>query len=204
MSRVAIIDYGMCNLDSISRALEECGAQGFITDQPDDLWDADQLILPGVGSFTKAMDNLHIRGFDEAIRKLMSNKPVPLLGICLGMQLLADSSTEGGNSKWLGLIPGEVRLLSATTPEERVPHMGWNEVDHSGQEELFAGITSNTDFYFVHSYHFNCEKKYIVGRTPYCGGFASAIRNDDIIGVQFHPEKSQRAGFRLLKNFLSL
>ena len=204
MSNIAIIDYGMCNLDSVSRALEECGARPFVTDRPDELMDADQIVLPGVGAFPRAMANLQSRGLDVAIREILDKRPVPFLGICLGMQLMADSSIEGGHTKGLGLIPADVLRLQPEEAGERIPHMGWNEVKHHQDDSLFKGIPSGSNFYFVHSYHFCCEDEFVIARTPYCGGFVSAVQKKNIFGVQFHPEKSQRVGFCMLKNFLVL
>lgn len=205
MSSVAIIDYGVCNLDSISRAIVECGGRPFITDRPSDLSEADRIILPGVGAFAVAMKNLQSRGMDTAICELLDRKPVPFLGICLGMQLMADSSTEGGHTVGLGLISADVLRLQPKESGDRIPHIGWNEVEYcQDNDPLFDGIPSKSDFYFVHSYHFCCGGENRVAQTPYCGGFASAVRKENIFGVQFHPEKSQRVGLRMLGNFLSL
>jgi glutamine amidotransferase len=203
MPRVAIIDYGLCNLDSIRRAVEMCGGDPIVTDEPEALGTANLLILPGVGSFGVAMDNLRARGMDQAVRD-QSAAGIPLLGICLGMQLLASQSTEGGNFEGLGLIPGSVVMLKEQHPEERIPHIGWNSVQpHASTDPLFAGLAPDTDFYFVHSYHVECRNAdHAIASTPYCGGFTSVIRNGNVAGAQFHPEKSQRAGFRMLTNFL--
>ncbi len=203
MPRVAIIDYGLCNLDSIRRAVEMCGGDPVVTDAPEVLASANLLILPGVGAFGVAMENLRARGMDHAIREQVG-AGVPLLGICLGMQLLASRSTEGGSNAGLDLIPGDVALLKEHATGERVPHIGWNSVVSERRDEpLLAGIASGTDFYFVHSYHVRCATQAdALASTPYCGGFTSMIRHDHVAGTQFHPEKSQRAGFRLLTNFL--
>ena len=203
MGEVVVVDYGVCNLDSIARAIEECGATPLVSSDPSDLRRGDGIVLPGVGAFSAAMENLKARGFDKGLREELERRPVPLLGICLGMQLLAERSLEGGETQGLGLIEGEVTRLEPTEAEERVPHMGWNEVDPTGPSELFDGIDAGTDFYCVHSYHLRVREDHVLARTPYCGGFASAIGRDNLLGVQFHPEKSQRAGFRLLRNFLA-
>lgn len=202
MSFVAIVDYGMCNLDSIRRALEECGAQPRVTDDPADLEQAERIVLPGVGTFADAMRNLCERGLDRALRE-QARQQLPILGICLGMQLLASSGSEGGATPGLGLIPGEVTRLQPTPQDPRIPHVGWNEVRTQREHPLFKGIAPGKDFYFVHSYHFACTNSaHSLATTPYCGGFNSAVSNGSVMGVQFHPEKSQKTGFALLRNFL--
>jgi imidazole glycerol-phosphate synthase subunit HisH len=202
---VVIVDYGMCNLDSISRAVEECGGSPRVTDRPEVLEEASYLVLPGVGSFAQAMKNLRDRGLDSAIVEQVRGKQIPLLGICLGMQLLGTKGTEGGATDGLGLIDGEIRKLEATSGDFRIPHVGWNEVVQEKECPLFRGIPSGKDFYFVHSYHFVArDQNSVVARTPYCGGFASVVSRDAIWGVQFHPEKSQNAGFQVLRNFLAV
>jgi glutamine amidotransferase len=205
MNRVAIVDYGLCNLDSIARAVEECGGRPCVTNEPRDLADADSIILPGVGSFGDAMANLHKNHLDEAMAERVKDNGVPFLGICLGMQLMANQGSEGASTSGLGWIDGEVRKLEPVTPEERIPHVGWNEVEPVADATLFAGIDRGVDFYFVHGYHLDADDEgNVQGRTPYCNGFVSAIAKDNLFGVQFHPEKSQKAGFRLLTNFLRL
>lgn len=205
MNRVVIVDYGLCNLDSIARAVEECGGRPCVTDDPRDLADADSIILPGVGSYGDAMANLREKRLDEAMAEQVKGNGVPFLGICLGMQLMARQGNEGRGASGLGWIDGEVRKLEPAAPGERVPHVGWNEVEPVADAPLFAGIAPGIDFYFVHSYHLDdVEADDVQGRTPYCDGFVSAIARDNLFGVQFHPEKSQKAGFRLLANFLRL
>ena len=210
---VAVIDYGMCNLDSVARAIEECGASVRITDLASEIEGASHLVLPGVGAFADAMAQLTRRGLDGIIRRSVLEKQTPFLGICLGMQLMAARGAEGGPCEGLGLVEGEVVRLVPEPPGTRIPHVGWNEVVHDGELALLAGIASGTDFYFVHSYHLRpgaaADSRAATSRaaatTPYCGGFTSVVaRGDRVFGVQFHPEKSQRAGFRLLKNFLAL
>lgn len=205
MKKVAIVDYGLCNLDSIARAVEECGGNSIITDRESDLKTATYLILPGVGAFAAAMQNLRRLGLDEVLTEQVIAKQIPFLGICLGMQLIATKGYEGGENLGLGWVKGEVRRLKATTAKERIPHMGWNEVFFSKDTLLFKNIASGKDFYFVHSYHLICEEEgESLAYTPYCGGFSSAVGRGLIFGVQFHPEKSQRLGFQVLRNFLSL
>lgn len=204
MNRVAIIDSGMCNLDSIGRAVEECGGSALVTDQPGDLAHADRVVLPGVGSFGEAMAGLRAKSLDEALQEEVLAAAVPFLGICLGMQLLATTGHEGGCTEGLGWVPGVVQRLEPTATDRRVPHMGWNEVHPARDSALLAGIPEGADFYFVHSYHLACGKDDVVATTPYCGGFTSAVERGTVFGVQFHPEKSQRHGLALLRNFLSI
>lgn len=206
--RVAIVDYGMCNLDSVRRALEEVGARPFVTGDPADLTRADRIVLPGVGAFPDAMRNLRDRGLDDALAKEVLDGGVPFLGVCLGMQLLAASGHEVEPCGGLGWIGAEVpRFVPAGTggARERVPHIGWNEVDPVRDSPLFDGIPAAADFYFVHSFHLVCaDLADVLATTPYCGGFTSAVQRDHVFGVQFHPEKSQGHGLRLLRNFLAV
>lgn len=205
MNRIAIVDYGLCNLDSIARAVEECGGRPFITDDPLELAGTDRIILPGVGAFVDAMSNLREKRLDAAMGERVVGDGVPFLGICLGMHLMARRGHEGRGADGLGWIDGEVRRLEPTAPDERIPHVGWNEVEPIAGAPLFDGIAPGSDFYFVHSFHLDCaDPDQVQGRTPYCDGFVSAVAKDNIFGVQFHPEKSQRTGFRLLTNFLRL
>ena len=204
MNRVAIVDYGLCNIDSVARAVEECGGKATITSSPDDLPDADRIILPGVGAFPDAMANLRARGLDVSLHEQVVDQKAPFLGICLGMQLLASTGEEVVATDGLDLISARVERLRPTEDDPRIPHMGWNEVHPTGDSLLFDGIDPGTDFYFVHSFHMVCAADAAVAATtPYCGGFVSAVNAGNIFGVQFHPEKSQEAGFKLLRNFLA-
>lgn len=203
--RTIIIDYGMGNLNSVKRAFEECGTTVVISDKPDDLASATHIVLPGVGAFADGMHNLNERGWVSAIKKIAQEKSIPLLGICLGMQLLADFGNEGGNINGLGCIPGEVKRLEPKSTEERIPHVGWNEISITKDTPLFHKISDKSDFYFVHSYHFVAvHSEHVIATTPYCGGFVSAVMSGTVYGCQFHPEKSQRLGFQLIQNFLKL
>jgi imidazole glycerol-phosphate synthase subunit HisH len=204
MSLVTIVDYGLCNLDSVARAVEECGGQPKVSDQEADVRSATHVVLPGVGSFADAMRNIRARSLDRILDEHVRDKQIPFLGVCLGMQLLASQGVEGGDTEGLGWIPGEVVRLEPAR-DERVPHVGWNEVHFTDQSPLFRGISQGKDFYFVHSYHLRCrEDRHRLARTPYGGEFTSAVCQGSIFGVQFHPEKSQRPGFQLLRNFLAL
>jgi glutamine amidotransferase len=206
-----VVDYGLCNVDSMTRALEECGAGRVeCTRDPRVVARADRIVLPGVGSFAAAMRNLAAWGLQEAIGEASATGTVPFLGACLGMQLMAESGSEGardGQVAGLGLVKGAVTRLRPSDPEERIPHIGWNEVEARPGSRLFDGLSARRDFYFVHSYHLClADAREEAGRTPYCGGFTAAIEAADrpIFGTQFHPEKSQRNGFHLLRNFLAV
>jgi glutamine amidotransferase len=201
---VAIVDTGICNLDSIARALTVCGAKVIPTEDPEQVLAASRVVLPGVGSFGVAMRRLHDTGLADALRQFVKTGR-PLLGVCLGMQLLADCSTEFGVHSGLGLISGRVERLIPRQPGERVPHVGWNEIIPTRDSRLFAGMRPNQDFYFVHSYHFvPNDGSVVVAQTPYCGNFVSGVADGAIHAVQFHPEKSLAAGLQVLQNFVNL
>jgi glutamine amidotransferase len=201
---VIIVDHGLCNVGSVRRAFEECGGQVLVSDDPADLGRATHIVLPGVGAFNAGMEQLRARGWDSALRKAVRDDGVPILGICLGMQLLADRGFEGGEADGLGLVSGEVRRMRPTAGE-RLPHVGWNDVAVEKPSVLFESIRSGTDFYFVHSFHFaTTNKDDEVASAPYCGGIAAAVECGRVYGVQFHPEKSSKAGFQLIRNFLGV
>jgi len=202
LSRVAIIDYGLCNLDSILRAVEVCGGTPSLARTPDELAGCERIILPGVGSFARAMENLRVAGFADALPNIVEKNGIPLLGICLGMQLLAQTGSEGGESDGLGLLHGQVQRL-VPTRGERVPHIGWNDVTLPAPSPLFDGIEPETDFYFVHSYRLESPAEEILATVDYCGTTVAAAGRGHVMAVQFHPEKSQDDGFRLLGNFLA-
>lgn len=204
MSRVLIVDYTMGNIDSMRRALEECGASVVVGNRVDDFNSATHIVLPGVGSFPSGMERLEGFNIPALLQEQVMERGIPLLGVCLGMQLLAETGMEVRLAKGLGFVPGKVVPLKASI-SERIPHVGWNGVVHDGSSPLLRGISSGKDFYFVHSYYFECaQAQDIVATTDYCGGFASIINRGNIWGTQFHPEKSQRTGMQLLKNFLAL
>lgn len=200
-TRIDIIDYGMGNLQSVRNALERLGCNVQITNNPQSLGDADALILPGVGAFGEAMDNLRRLNLIEPLRCAVIQEQKPLLGICLGMQLLADSSEERGNYEGLSLISGRVRRIPLSQGL-RLPHIGWNGVSVRQCAPLFEGIAEGGAFYFVHSYRFECDLAYIAGVTGYGTDITAAVQKDRIFGVQFHPERSQRKGLYLLRNFV--
>jgi glutamine amidotransferase len=201
---VAVVDYGMGNLDSVARAIDECGGRPLVTSDPRELERAAAVVLPGVGAFAAGMRNLRERGLDLALAEHVVDRDVPLLGLCLGMQLLADDGAEVEHTAGLGFVSGQVRRLE---PRDglRVPHVGWNDVHVERPSPLFAELEDGRDFYFVHSYHFVCaDEADVVARTPYGDEIVAAVARGCVYGVQFHPEKSQRAGFQLLRNFLGL
>jgi len=202
--KVLIVDYGMGNLGSLRRSLEECGADVSISVNPSEVRAAARVILPGVGAFPDAMATLRERGWVAELEGAVKAQ-VPLLGICLGMQLLAEKGYEGEETTGLGFVPGEVRRLQPASREIRLPHVGWNEARQVRSSPLFAGVADRTDFYFVHSYHFAAKRpEDVLTTTDYCGGFASTVSSGTTFGVQFHPEKSSRAGFQVIRNFLRL
>ena len=202
--KVALIDYGMGNLGSVRRALGELGAEALLADAPAKLAGADRIILPGVGAFGDAMDLLQAGGWVSPLRE-QANRGKPLLGICLGMQLLAARGLEGGTNQGLGLISGEVVPLTTLGCALRIPHVGWNSVAvRDAASSIMRGIPEGTDFYFVHSYAFQpSDPADVVATTAYGVPVPAVVARGNVMGTQFHPEKSSRAGFRLLRNFLT-
>lgn len=204
---VLIVDHGLCNIDSIGRALGECGARVIASSDPKDIAAAGRLVLPGVGNFAAGMANLHGRGLAAALHDSLARHPRPLLGVCLGLQLLADRGREGGGTEdgtpGLGLIPGHVERL-VPLPGERLPHIGWNQVHPLRDHPLFRGIADGADFYFVHSFALRCPEENQLASGAYAGGFTAAAASGHVCGVQFHPEKSQHVGFTLIRNFLAM
>ncbi len=198
---VAVVDSGLSNVDSVLRAVEEAGGFAHRATDSVSLGDPDRMILPGVGSFAAAAEILHTTGLADAVRT-RATAGVPLLGICLGMQLLMSHGDEGGGAAGLGLIPGQVERLRVEDAE-RLPHIGWNEVDPTVESPLFRGIDAGADFYFVHSYCVHpAEPSDRMATTPYAGGFTSVVGRNRVVGVQFHPEKSHGVGLAMLRNFL--
>jgi glutamine amidotransferase len=200
-TRICILDYGMGNLRSVEKALEHVGATATIANDPASVRAADGLILPGVGAFPKAMAGVRELGLDELIAE-RRDAGVPILGICLGLQLLFDSTTELGGAEGLGLMAGEVELLDA--PGLKIPHIGWSPVRWEKGSRLTEGIESETPFYLVHSFAPTPDASDLLGTAAYGARFACAAERDNVFGVQFHPEKSSAAGLRLLSNFAGI
>jgi len=200
-AKICILDYGMGNLRSVEKALEHVGATATIASDAAAIRAADGLILPGVGAFPKAMEGVRTRGLDELIAE-RHEAGVPILGICLGLQLLFDSTTELGGAEGLGLLPGEVAELDA--PGLKVPHIGWSPVRWERESRLTEGIETGTPFYLVHSFAPRPEPGDLLGTAEYGARFACAAERDNVFGVQFHPEKSSAAGLRLLANFAGI
>lgn len=209
MSDVVVIDYGMGNLRSVSKALESLGASVCVSGDPKDVAQAGKLILPGVGAFPAAMAELSVRGLAEPIKAAVA-KGTPYLGVCLGLQLLFDESEEGGGAAGLGILRGKVRRFDGAA-RLKIPHMGWNQVEPrtspSGRRRspLLKDIPDGSHFYFVHSYYAEPAEQGVVAlETDYGVRFASMIERQQLYATQFHPEKSQTAGLTLLRNFLAL
>jgi glutamine amidotransferase len=195
---ILVLDYGMGNLRSVEKALEHVGAGATISADPDEVRAADGLILPGVGAFPRAMERIRATGLDRLIAE-RALAGTPILGICLGLQLLFERSAELGGAEGLGLLPGEVTAIDA--PGLKVPHIGWEAVHWEHESALTEGIDSDTPFYFVHSFSVRPAGEDVLGTAEYGERFACAAERGNVFGVQFHPEKSSAAGLRLLANF---
>jgi glutamine amidotransferase len=205
MSTIVIVDYGMGNLRSVSKALETLGASVRISTDPKDVAGAAKLILPGVGAFPAAMAELSARGLVAPIKAAITSG-TPYLGICLGLQLLFDTSDEGGGAAGFGLLRGRVRRFPVNGAASlKIPHMGWNQVQRHGDCRLLAGIPEGSYFYFVHSYYAEpADRRIVALDTDYGGRFTSMVQQRNVYATQFHPEKSQAVGLQLLKNFIAL
>jgi len=207
---IAIVDYKMGNLGSVINAFHKVGADAQLESDPDKLDSYDRVVLPGVGAFPDAMSHLRSNGMDRAIREF-ANTGKPLMGTCLGMQLLFDSSEEFGLNDGLGLIPGKVIAFDESKFEHRlkIPHMGWNEMFCRGltptkHTTILDGLPEDFYLYFVHSYHAVCDDRYAIGKSYYGYEFTSAVQHENIYGFQPHPEKSHEHGLKIIENFTNL
>jgi imidazole glycerol-phosphate synthase subunit HisH len=194
---IGIIDYHLNNLRSVQKAFEKVGAEAFISDDPAALAQADKLLLPGVGAFGAAMENLRTLKLDTFVRRHVEEGK-PLMGICLGMQLLFTRSDEGGDFAGFDFIRGTIRQFPGSV---KVPHIGWNQIDIKTPAPVVRGVDDHSFVYFVHSYYAVPEEDVTVCTTDYALPFASVVRKGNITGIQFHPEKSQTTGLRMLANF---
>ena len=200
---IGLIDYDAGNLRSVEKALEALGETPMITRDKDELLKADKVILPGVGSFGDAMGKLEQYGLVDVIHEIV-RKGTPLLGICLGLQLLFESSEESPGVKGLSILPGKILRLP-DQPGYKIPHMGWNSLDIREGTRLFAGIGQGSYVYFVHSYYLKAEDEEIVAAsTEYTAHIHAAVERGNVFACQFHPEKSSAVGLRILKNFVEL
>ena len=203
--KIIVLDYGTGNLNSVKRTLSRVGVTTILTSSADDIRTADKIIMPGVGHFGRAMESLEKLGIVDALNEAVLERRTPVLGICLGMELMAKTSEEG-DSCGLGWLDAEtVRFDIPREQRFKVPHMGWNQVDVKKPSRLMKDIDPTAEFYFAHSYHLNAnDAADVLCETEYGIRFPSAIEKDNIFGVQYHPEKSHDAGAELLKNFVEL
>jgi glutamine amidotransferase len=201
MPRISIVDYGVGNIASVSNALAHVGVEAGIVSNPAELRDCGHVLLPGVGAFGPASDRLRAAGLVDALVEHATVRGRPLLGICLGMQLLMDRSSEAGDHRGLGLVAGSVEPLSGISAGLVVPHVGWNEVDFVRESPL-ADRGTRASFYFVHGYYCKAaDPAHVVGEVHYGSPFPAVIAAGNVVGCQFHPEKSQRHGLAILERF---
>lgn len=200
---IGIIDYDAGNIKSVEKALHFLGEETVVTRDPEMLLKSDKVILPGVGSFGQAMENLHTYGLVSVIKELVENK-TPFLGICLGLQLLFESSEESPGVEGLGILKGKIVKIPPS-PGLKIPHMGWNSLKLQNQGRLFEGVPQDTYVYFVHSYYLQAQEPQIVkATTDYSTCIHASVEKDNVFACQFHPEKSSRWGLKMLENFARL
>lgn len=204
-ARIVIVDYRTGNLNSIRRTLDRIGSPSIISSDPKDVTEADKIILPGVGHFAKAMANLKELKLLDPLNEAVLIKRKPVLGICLGMELMAITSEEGDTPGLRWLDAGAVRLKISASTRHKVPHMGWNSIQIRKASALMKGVGDLSEFYFAHSYHLQIkDRSDLLNETEYGVTFPSAVERNNIFGVQYHPEKSHGSGVRVLKNFIDL
>ena len=205
-NQIVIIDYNMGNLRSVQKAFEKVGCDAVITNNHEIIKNASKIVLPGVGAFKDGMKNLEELGLIEILNEeVLENKKL-FLGICLGMQLVAKKSYENAETDGLGWVDAEVVKFDFTDYDKKlkIPHVGWNNVSYKNNNLLFDGIANNSDFYFVHSYYFKTNEDIVTSTTDYGFDFVSSIKKDNIYACQFHPEKSQTAGLKIIENFVNI
>ncbi|MBZ0155810.1 MAG: imidazole glycerol phosphate synthase subunit HisH [Alphaproteobacteria bacterium] len=202
MKPVVIVDYGMGNIHSVASAVEFLGFQAEISSEKDAIVNANFLILPGVGSFNRAMQRINQKGLKQILQTAVYEKEIPLLGICLGMQLLARYGTEDGHSEGLGFIEGSVERFQRSEKEMKIPHVGFATTRIVRSSPLFGEVKGEADYYYTHSYRMLCPPDYVIATADNGGDFVAAVAKYTVYGAQFHPELSQANGLRLLKNFL--
>lgn len=199
---ITILDYSVNNLRSVQKAFEHLGHQTLVTSDPDVVSRAEKLVLPGVGAFGEAMRNLRQKGLVEPILQTVSSGHF-VMGVCLGMQLLFDWSEELGLNRGLGILDGKIEKFPAS-PDLKVPHMGWSGLEFPRASKLFAGLPQGEMCYFVHSYHAKCDEAIVAATGNHGGQFVAGVERENVMGAQFHPEKSSAAGLRILDNFARL
>lgn len=198
---IAIVNYGIGNLDSVTRAFRKCGAEARVTSRPMDIEQAEAIVLPGVGCFAEAMRNLRNGGLLAILHRKVVEEKTPTLGICLGFQMFTKHSEEG-NAEGLGWIDGETRRFRVA---EKIPHMGWNDLKVQKDSPILQDIAHEACFYFAHSYYVSCnDPGAVLATSEYGGPFVSAVAKDHLFGVQFHPEKSHANGLQIVRNFIGL
>ncbi|MBC7381841.1 MAG: imidazole glycerol phosphate synthase subunit HisH [Bacteroidia bacterium] len=201
---IGIVDYGMGNLLSVYSAFDYLGADVTICKHPEDLKDVDKIVIPGVGAFKDCIGKLKSENFQEALNEHVLNKAKPTLGICLGMQVMAKKSYEGGEYEGLGWFDADVVRLHPSDPSLRIPNIGWNEIDFKNDVVVFKGVPQKSDLYLVHSYYMKCNSQLdVVATYQYGQTVTAAVMKNNIIATQFHPEKSQDHGLKILENFIN-
>ncbi len=200
--RILVVDYGLGNLGSVIKGFRQVGAEVALSDDPAELLAADALVLPGDGAFGATMDEIRGRGLVEVLLQA-ARAGTPLLGICIGMQVLFEESEEHGRHAGLGLLPGRVRRFFGDEQEHDlpVPHMGWNRLWHRRPHALLEGLPDGAHVYFVHSYYCDAPAEVVIATAEYGHEFAAVVGRDNVLGMQFHPEKSQAVGLKLIENF---
>jgi len=201
--KVLILDYKTGNVDSVIKAVKILGSEPIFSFEKEKIDQSKKIILPGQGSYNYAMKQLINLNLVEYLKKKIDKENIPSLGICLGMQILSSIGKENENTQGLNLIPGETKMLKNNP--HKLPHLGWNSVKFVKDDKLFDGLKDNQDYYFIHSFYFDCNKnENIIATSEYNQKFPSIIKKDKIYGIQFHPEKSLKSGLKILENFLNI